>query len=253
MSFLKALAAASIVSLAIAGSVFIVQKSNLSVTNPKPANNTAGNNPVEPMALVEKLSEKPAPVAPTSPSKNSDNLTDTLISSIGKHLVENNPSGPQVIDGQQWLTIPSAEELSAELFSKEKKQFDINNLKPKILDSKLIVSPDNSKKAFLAYAKAFDAIIEKYGYEMPKNLNMLAPENLPEIIKVYQNAINAFYKLPVPQLMLAVHKTEIQSLTTQLNLLRIIKNYKTDLVTALLANESLLEVKNEFNQQLAIQ
>src|SRR3989338_1986427 len=248
MSFIKALAAASIVSLAIAGSVFIVQKSNLSIDNPKPASDTVDNNLVEPMALIEKITEQPSPL-PASSDKNSGNLTNTLVNTIGKYLVQNNLSGPQIIGDQKKINVPSPETIAQDLLTEASKKFDLDQLRPTILEENLNLSNDSSKESLTGYILALNTIVVDESKKFPagffENQNV-SMDTIDVLLGVYARTFDKIFKLSVPKPALSIHKKQLELIGAKKNIYQKFKEYEKDPITALLAVQSIEKFDQEF-------
>jgi len=251
MSFIKSLAAASIVSLAIAGSVFIVQRTISQETSKQLKINerqTAANNAVEPITLVESLAEK-SPITQKSSEEGSDNLTNSLISTVGKYLVENNPSGPQTIDGQKAISVPSAETIAKDLLVEAAEKFDLNQLRPTILEKNLNISTDSSKESLTKYITALNNIIIEQSKKFPdgffdaQNLTM---DSIDTLLGVYTMTFNKVLKLSVPKSALAIQKKQLELLGAKKNIYQKFKDYEKDPITALLAIQSLEKFDAEF-------
>jgi hypothetical protein len=233
MSKTKIIVSALILGLGTIGAYLIVSIPTVAET-PSTSQSVSGNNPVG-MEIVS-----------TSTTKNlSEILTKKLEDSISKE----NSQILKTSDGKTMLQAPTPEKMTEDLIAEAQKNFDPNSLRPKITDSSLKISEDNSGEAISKYFESFNQIMVSAIQEMPASINEPEKLTVPDFLKIkqtYEGAVNKFYNLSVPRLALDIHKKEIELLSAKKNIYEKVANMDQDPLTAMLSAQELLKIDSEF-------
>lgn len=247
---LKTLIGTAIISLGIAGLVFISKNNvNLLKTGNKTTQETLnGNNPVSNQPFVEKL-------LPSNKSNTSleENLTELFAKNLGKIVLDNNPDGPANIDGKKGLVVPEPESIAAELLAEAAQKFDPATLRPIIKDQDLKISEDNSKESLNNYILNFQKLVKDSAEKIPSsvyatNEDELSLKDIQKLVEIYQESIKQFYKLSTPKSAIAIQKKQIELLTAKKNIFEKIVSYQQDPLIAILAAPELKRVDLDFSE-----
>ena len=235
MNKLKSTAAILILLFALIGAYFII--SNYNSSEPAEKNiieEAAGNNPVG----IETIS-----------ADTSKNLTDILTQKIEESIGKENTEGFKTLNGQTLISAPKPEQLVEELIAEAQKNFDPESLRPKISDSSLKISEDNSREALIKYFASFNSILIEASKNIPKTLFDENKMSISDFLKtkiVYEETANSFYGLTAPRSILDIHKKELELLLTKKNIFEKMANADQDPMTAFLAVDELLKIDLEF-------
>jgi len=215
MPFIKLLLSVAILSLGISGAVYIAKNPDLPSQNAENSNDSPmafsekNNNQVRGRPFVEPLTLQSLELPFTT------GLTADLSKNIAELLIENNPNGPQNIDGKSKIIAPDPQTIAEQLFRGANEKFDLANLTPVITDNQIVISPENTPEALAAYLNRFRKIFTDGAAQQPQNPS---EDYLPETIKAYQNVIQNFYNLSVPKSAAEFHKKLIALLEAKKNI-----------------------------------
>jgi len=234
MSKPKIIIAALILALGLTGAYFIVSG--------------RGSEPIE-NALEEIIGNNPVGIEPVTAS-STQNLTNILTQKIAEGITSQNKEGFITSNsGETLISAPEPEKMISELIAEAQKNFDPESLRPQIKDSFIKISEDNSKASLSAYFLSFNSILSEAGKNIPETLyneNELSISDFAKAEAVYGGAINKFYDLTVPRMLLGIDKKEIELLTVKKNIFGKMANAEQDPMTAFLASNELLKIDQEF-------
>lgn len=184
------------------------------------------------------------------------NLTQGFAETITKELVNKNPSGPELIDGREWLNVPSPQKIAQNYIKEEVKKFKIEDLKPIIRDEDIRITHEKNIEVLLSYLQSFQKIQEALAQTSIDRQNF-SIDDARRIENAYENIITALSSADVPEIFVPIHKTVLELFITQKNFLRLALNYENDPVQAMLAiqntnflQESIQENQKKFNQEI---
>ena len=243
---IKNLIAASIISLAIAGAVFVVKNSPVADEQPLTKTN-------QPARINEIIQETPGlnRQRAFSASKPSRNLTEYFSNSFAQKIVEENPTGPTTLNGEGTLSMPDAKTLAAELILKAQKDFDPKSLRPTIEDSALSISGDNSPEALQQYLASFNQIVSAAADRIPPeiftNPEQINMAHFSKLADAHRYGFEQFLKLKVPTKILAIHKKELELLGTKANIYQKLADTDKDPLAAILSISELKKLEKEFS------
>lgn len=249
---LKTFIGTAIISLGIAGAVFVIQNSatslNLNSPNQQNSLSASNNSPVSNPQFVEQLKD----LSNQTPKTDSANLTESFSRSIAQRLVNENPEGTETINGNKGIVVPDPEQIAAELLAEAQAKFEAQQILQDINDIDIKITNENTKASFISYTEKFDAITSEWRAKInsPDNQKEFTKENMSAIISAYENAIQKFYDLPVPKLLVNLHKTEIKYLKAELALLEKINSPEKDPVGSLITSGNFEKIDAEFNQKM---
>jgi len=257
---LKILIATAIISLGISGAAYFVMYGPPALVlvpslDSQPTTQQTNNNPVRAgQPLVENWqSLEPSESNLSIPGVDrleEENLTEEINRNIAKIIMENNPDGPQTVDGELQLNVPDPEELAAQVLAEAATKFDPESLKPTIHDSDLIISQDNSKEALIQYFFEINKIVSDSAQEISSSVPNNSENDwlvfVYQLTDAYQESADKFYKLSVPESALEIHKKAIQLLGAKGVVFEKMKNYEGDPITAILALKYLDDLDIQF-------
>lgn len=211
--------------------------------------NGHSNTPAEINQIIEIANNNPVGIEPVATS-SAQNLTNLLTQKIAEGIANQNQEGFIASNsGQTYINAPEPQKMISELLTEAQKNFDPSSLRPKINDSDIKISSDNSKTALMNYFQAFNQIFAAANKNIPKTLfdeNELSISDMIQTQRVYEYAINEFYKLSVPSSLLQIDKKEIELLSAKKNIFEKMANAEQDPMTALLSTNELLKIDQEF-------
>lgn len=247
MKLIKVLIVTAIFSLAASGSYFLVQKASQKSNLPAPAASGLADNLIH----QQNFSGNEINLKSLTPSPVSDvNLTEQAAKNLTQSLINQNPSGPQTVNGRQMLNVPQAADIADQMLAEAAAKFDPKSLYPEISNSDLRISEDASKDSLINYVAAFNQIVKDAAQKIPQNLlqnpQNLSQDDISQLIQVYQNSVSSFYALAVPRLYLTIQKKELQLLTAKKTVFEALQNYQTDPITAILAVKELPNIDSQF-------
>lgn len=254
---LKLVVTTAIITLGIAGAYFVIDNSFPVFPDTNNAEiKISDNNAVKGIPKIEQLNSKTLSInnssenTANSSSENSaeNNLTELVASQIGKTIAQQNPTGPQTIDGKKSITAPDAESIANDLLTEAVEKFDPASLYPEIKDSDLKISKDNSKEALTAYFSAFKEILSEAVPQIAnsvKDSNEMSMQIIENLSKIYGDTAKKLISLASPQNAIEIHKKEIELLTAKKNIFEKIKNMENDPITAMLATKELENIDIE--------
>jgi len=236
MSKPKIIIAALILALSIAGAYFIIL-------------NYKSSEPVNKNLTGEVLNNNLVGIEPVN--SGSQNLTDLLTQKLEERIGEQNTGGFQSVDGKTLISAPDPKQLAEELIAEAEENFDASLLRGKVDESRLKISEDISKEAITKYFDSFSQIMIQANKNTPAAID--EPEKMTisdfgKIRDIYKEAVNSFYNLSAPKSVLAIHKKEIELLSTKENIYSVIANAEEDPMTAFLAVDELLKIEQEFDK-----
>jgi len=243
---LKTYLISALVGLGIAGAIFAFQVGGIAKTTNSTPENTLGVNASSNKPRVEALALKNA----INSNEPSENLTELITKEIGKNILRSNPNGPININGEKGLAAPDPETIAEQAIEEAAKRFDFHKYIPQINEGGLKIFDTNNREDFIAYGEKFDSIMNSARNKNPESFDEINFSKLDEIIINYEVAIKNFYGLSTPRHMLGIHKTQIQYLSAELSLLKEIRAYQKDPLTAILAVENFFKLDEEFNLKL---
>lgn len=202
--------------------------------------------PLAPLLRSESL--------PVGDTIEGENLTDAFSKTLAKRIIEQNQSGPETIEGTEWLTVDDPEKLVDELLEKELANFDLASIYPTADVRKIKVDENTSITVQSEYFKSFYSIFSSSFKGLSINREQPEKTNFPDIIAAFRKAEAAFYELSVPRPLLDFHTREIVLLGAQANIFIMMRDYQTDPVRALVAayagdqvTERVITLLNEIN------
>lgn len=260
MTLIKSSVATAIILLGIAGAYFVISNtvnSSLNTANKTNEVKSENNNIVAQNPLIKTISQNSGQKSENSAlttnknsqnANNNQNLTDQLAKNIGQKILESNPNGAEIINGEPSLTVPNPEEITSQLLVESAQNFDPKSLYPAIKDSDLIISNDNSKEALNKYFAEFQKIVSIAAQNIPEKIfsEELTLENITLLKDAYKKTIQNFYNLTAPSSVLDAHKKQIELLTAKKNILEKILNYQEDPMVTILAANELEKIDKEF-------
>ncbi|MDO8430020.1 MAG: hypothetical protein Q7S73_01470 [bacterium] len=253
MGLIKTFTVTAIISLGIAGAVFVIQNNNrlnqsqVLNQNPTPKPPELAQNQIiqETPGSTEKLTN-----LSQASIQETKNLTTLFTNKLAQTIVEANPNGPEILDGEPWLNTPDPDQISNDLITEAQKNFDPKSLRPIIQNSDLKISTDNSKAALINYLLAFNKIIDDAAGKFPPEIftdpSSVNTKTFEILANIYQSSFDEFKKIGVPSSVLAIHKKEMGLLGTSANIYKNIKNYQEDPMVAILATQELGGLQKEF-------
>lgn len=257
---LKTFIGTAIISLGIAGAVFVIQNSatslNLNSSDRQNSLSASNNSPVSNPQFVEQLKDLSSQSSKNDSQKQGNfsgaNLTESFSRSIAQRLVDENPEGIEIINGNKAIIAPNPEQIALELLADAQKKFEAQQILKDINDADIKITDENTKASFISYTEKFDAITSEWRAKIdnPDNQKEFTKENMGAIISAYENVIQKFYDLPVPKLLVNLHKTEIKYLKAELTLLEKINSPEKDPVGSLIASGNFEKIDAEFNQKM---
>ncbi len=168
------------------------------------------------------------------------NLTEQFSKTVAKTIISK--ASPKKVNGKWNLDFPDVNKLVNDYIEQNLQKFDPKEFIPEVKKSQIKILNNNQEKDLVNYFKQFNYIIQKNS-QGPKILVTNNPEQniqiLDRLISIFENTINDFYKLPVPndERLIELHQTEIQLLTAQVKVWKKIKNYQQDPLQAILAGK----------------
>lgn len=244
----KILLATAILGLGIAGALFAVQNTDLSASRDSIID-IGNNNLITGGPFVEKISDKSNQLA-----NDGTSITDEFAKKLAEKISEANPSGPQLNGDKKDIAVPNPDEIALELIADSASKFDLKKFFTEIKDSDLKIIKDSRRDTVLDYGKKFDRIIfESRKKNIENSGETFTEENLADMIATFQKAVKDLYSLPVPELMLGIHKTQLKYLSAETKLLEKIKDAQNDPMSAILSSQAMPDMEKEFNAQMKIE
>ncbi len=244
---LKKLIATAIISLGISGAAYFVMRGSpvlvptlkntdlsFEQENNKPALNQSDQAQSKPR--VENW------LTQTNSNVN-NSLTGAFAKNIAEALLENNPGGPQTIDGQSQINVPEPEKLANNILAESAAKFDLQSLRPIIKDGDLNISQDAGQETFRTYLLNLQKIFEAGIANQPAELTA---DYASQLIDICKKANQALYKLAVPDSAVEIHKKIISVIGTKQNILEEMQKYQDDPLTLIMAIPALGQVEQEF-------
>ena len=205
--------------------------------------------PIEESIATATIGNNPVGIAPTN-TTSAQNLTNLLTQKIADSISDKNKDGFITSNsGETLISAPDPQKMVTELLSETQKNFDPNSLRPEITDSFIKISENNGKEFLSAYFRSFNSILAEASKDIPETLydeNKMSISDFVKTKQAYENAINKFYALTVPRLILEIDKKEIELLTFKKNIFEKLANAEQDPMTALLATNEMLKIDQEF-------
>ncbi len=243
---LKTLIGTAIISLGVAGIIFVVQNSAPQLNQNSKIESIKNNNSISDKPFIEPIADSQNLQPQNNPAN--DNLTEVFAKGIGQAIKQNNLPGPQSLNGQNVINVPDADAVANNLIQEATQKFDPSSLRPIIKDSDLIISQDNSKEAIKNYINDFQKIVKDASLKIPQSLFLeeLTLGKLAQLINIYGETINKFYKLNVPSSAISMHKKQLELLIAKKNIFEKITAYENDPIASMLAAQELQKVDSEF-------
>ncbi len=246
---LKTLIGTAIISLGVAGIIFVAKNSAPSF-NQTANSETINNNTVSDKPFVEAINNNSDPS--NQQNSQSANLTETFTKNLAEKLQQENPLGPVLSGNNKGIKAPNPDDIALELLVNAQEKFDAQQILQNINDNDIKITNENTKASLISYAEKFDAITSEWKTKInnPNSQQEFTNENINEIISAYKNVIQKFYNLPVPKLLANMHKTEIKYLKAELALFEKINSPEKDPVGSLVASGNFEKLDKEFNQKV---
>ncbi|HUX36148.1 MAG TPA: hypothetical protein VMV71_03910 [Candidatus Paceibacterota bacterium] len=240
-------------------------------TNPQQeALKVEGENPLSTVsknAFVEKLpsdaqqtsASMTAQSAYAGTSADSSNLTQNFARTLAEQVLANNPNGPQPdANGDPTLLNMPTENYAATLIQQALATTTIN-IGEKIQNSDLKIENTYGPEDVNAYFDAVNKILVDVA-SSTNSLNINSQSFSPELLSLSQLAFGAAEQklkaVPVPRLLLNLHKSLVGFFASQSSILQIASNYQTDPIKSILVlknsdgiiNGDISNFKNEFQK-----
>jgi len=192
----------------------------------------------------------PLPLQSTQNKRVAGNLTESLAKDLILEVISKNPDGVRSIEGELSLVTPDEIPLDA-FVANNYHLIDWRNFVPKVSDSDIKVTSETSTEAYTAYLNSLYRIIrETPSAKSSAIANKLGEKDYywaaNELVRKYEDTIQAVYALPVPVGLKEFHKKELALLTAQKNVYQKIGTSKYDPLSAIFAMQANEKIDSEF-------
>ena len=178
---------------------------------------------------------------------SASNITEAVAKEIAEDIVANNPEGPQAGE-QGGLTTIDPETLTQDILARAFEEIRIEDLRPQITLSDLVIIKSTDKSFAEAYFKNINDNITR-NFPEGISINWERPEetNFAALINAYALTMNDALSIAVPTQLAELHRKYISLLGAEKNTLTLIKNYASDPAQAAVA----IEAGDAFTTELA--
>ncbi len=167
---------------------------------------------------------------------NSSNLTENLIRGLARELVAANPTGPQILRGQQSVLPPNGATLET-LLNQNAADVDAKDFQGVLKDEEVKIKANYTPEDITAYFKVTNTILANtVSGPRYKGLENQEPSEgmLLAIGLIFDEATQQLKNLSVPKPLTEFHKKLLVSLINQQNIFEVLGNYQNDPVKTLL-------------------
>jgi hypothetical protein len=175
-----------------------------------------------------------------------ENITREFASTLAKELVEKNPYGPNLIDGERSIEGFDPDFIINEFLTDGVSQIDYESFKPEIPANAFRTTGTVTKESALAYAKNFNRATTENSVTIGAS-GALSIREFASAAEKLQGAIDALARITVPAPFAELHREEMALLTAEKNIFLAFLNMETDPLTALAAFQMLPVVLGELN------
>lgn len=205
-------------------------------------------NVVLPVATKQLPSLAPLPLPVNLSISDIDrlgnNVTREFAGEVGKDIVVRNPDGPATIEDKQWISVLEPNQAVETLIADGIKNFNAKDFIPDVPRASLRIAVVPAS----VYFRGFQDILQHNFGSVAVDLASESLTGIGDLIVAYDRAIKIFYDTEVPEDLVAVHQREIQLLTAQKKIFEAIAGYQDDPLRAILANELLQKVTDDFGK-----
>lgn len=208
--------------------------------------------------LNRAIARQPQPIRfeslPPAPSSLSqENITREIARQVALEITEQNPDGPQAGPEGQEIIADNPEELAQRALERAFSEIKIEDLRPVIADSELIIIKSSEPESEEAYFNSLRKILVT-SFPATLNVNQIDPTktDFAAFDAAFNKSINEIRAITVPYRLVSYQKDVLSLLTALRNVFVLIKNYKADPFQAAIAVEAGdqfgLELKETFDR-----